>query len=158
MLLPLSLLAQRDTENFGKFTSDDGTIIKGDVMTKGYERQLQINNLIANSANNNTKISFTIPNGNASGIFRSVLNTKQKLRSGEIVVTTTNAEKRLIAYKINMQDIVVNECVDSNGQTSLQLTATKIGWTYYTLDKMGRTTISGKNGWDASAKRAWTEF
>ncbi|WP_421943145.1 hypothetical protein [Pedobacter sp.] len=158
LFLPLTIFAQRGTENFGKFTNTDGAIIKGDALTRGYERQLEISNLVANSANNNNTISFAIPISTASGVFRNALNGAQKLRSAEITVTTINAEKRTVTYKINLEDIAVNQCADRNGFTNLQLTATRIGWTYFATDRMGRTTVSSKNGWDAENKKAWVGF
>lgn len=158
LLLPLATWAQRN-ESFGKFVNSDGAVIKGTSLARGFERQIEVNNLVASSANNNTTIRFSMPVGTASAAFRGLINTKLRLRSGEIIVTATKADRRITEYKISMENISVEECTDSEGNTLVQLKATRIGWTYYsTVTKSGMTTVSSKSGWDAEAQRPWTNF
>jgi len=158
LLLPLTALAQR-TDNFGKFVNSDGAIIKGTSMTKGFEKQIEVNNLVASSAGNNTTIRFSMPTGTASAAFHNLINTKLRLRSGEIIVTSMKIDRRITDYKISMENISVEECTDSDGNTLVQLKATRIGWTYYsTVNKSGATTVSSKSGWDAETQRPWVNF
>jgi hypothetical protein len=80
------------------------------------------------------------------------------MRSGEIHVTYISIDRRFVRYKINMENIAVEECADSGGNTIVQLHATRIGWTYYTYTKSGVQSVSGKNGWDEEAGTVWSNF
>ena len=146
------------TENFGKFTNADGVLIKGSSMARGYERQIEITNLVANSSGNNTVITFSIPQDASSAVFRGIINTKYRLRTGEIVVLKTTADRKVLTQKINLANIAVTSCVDRNGMTEVTLNAGKIGWTYYAATRSGATTVSSKTGWDAENNTAWTAF
>jgi type VI protein secretion system component Hcp len=154
MLLPISMLAQKGNDVFGKFATAENAIIKGTSVARHYENQLEVTNLDANNTNNNAVVKFSIPIGNASAIFRDALNNKKKLRSGEITVKTHVDENNII-YIINLEDISVEACTDVNGITSLQLRATRICWTYFSRDRMGKMT-STKTGWDTRAEKPWT--
>lgn len=156
LLFPVVAFGQR-TESFGKFTGPEGTAIRGTSVARGFERQLEIKNIVGTAAGNNTTISFEIPNSEAAAAFRNIVNTKQRLRSGEIQVMQLG-EKRVLDYKIVMQDIAVEECVDAEGVSKLKVTAGRIGWIYYTTDRRGKAMISSKSGWDAAAQNVWTEF
>lgn len=156
LLLPVICFGQRH-ESFGKFSAPDGTIIRGTSMVKGFEKQLEVSNLVGTPAGNNTTVRFRVPTGEAAGILRNLMNTKSRLRSGEISVTVPG-EKRTTDYRIILQDIAVEECVEAEGMTTLQLKAGRIGWIYYTTDRRGKTIISSKSGWDESTKDVWTEF
>ncbi len=155
--LPFSLCAQKD-ESFARFIKEDGSIIKGSSVTQFYERQIPLFNLVTNSSANSTTIRFTMENENAVVVLRDLMLNNKKIRSGELFVTYISLEKRLVRFKINMENIAVEECNDSNGNTTIQLHATRIGWTYYTYTKSGVQTITGKSGWDEEKKRAWTNF
>lgn len=67
-------------------------------------------------------------------------------------------DRRIITYKISMENIAVESCTDANRYTELRLNATRIGWVYYSTDRMGKTTISSKSGWDAESQKTWTNF
>ena len=156
LLFPVFAFGQRQ-ESFGKFNLPDGANIRGTSTVRGYERQLEVSNLIGTPAGNNTTIRLQIPTCDAVGSFRNLLNTKQRLRNGEIAVTVPG-EKRKLDYRIVMQDITVEECVDAEGQTTLQLKAGRIGWIYYTTDRRGKSAILSKAGWDEAKNDVWTEF
>jgi type VI protein secretion system component Hcp len=160
LIVPVLLMAQRSiTEDFGKFTNADGVVIKGSSMVRGFEKQIEVQNLAAASTNNNTAVKFSMPSGAAANEFRNALNNGKKLRSGEIIVTAISADRRITMHKINMEEISVLSCEDRGGLTSLTLDATRIGWTYYANDqRSGKQTISSKSGWDAAKKQAWTGF
>jgi hypothetical protein len=57
-----------------------------------------------------------------------------------------------------MENIAVEECADSGGNTIVKLHATRIGWTYYSYTKGGLQSVTGKNGWDEEAGAAWSNF
>jgi len=154
MLLPISMLAQKGNDVFGKFTTAENAIIKGTSMAHHFENQIEITNLDANNTNNNAVVKFSMPIGNASAIFRDAFNSKKKLRSGEITVKSHFEENNII-YIINLEDISVEACTDGIGITSLQLRATRICWTYFSRDRMGKITTT-KSGWDSRAEKPWT--
>jgi len=157
ILVPLSLKAQKD-ESFAKFINEDGTVIKGSSVTKFFERQIPVYNLETNSSSNSTIVRFTMGQEAAAGILRDLLTNRKKMRSGEITITYISLDRRLARFKINMENIAVEECNDSNGTTNVQLHATRIGWTYYSYSRSGVQTISSKSGWDEEKRRAWTNF
>lgn len=156
-VLPLTIWAQKD-ETFAKFINEDGSVIKGSSVTKNFERQIPVFNLETNSAGNSTIVRFTMPIESASGVLRNLQLSQGSMRSGEIHVTYISVDRRLIRYKINMENITVEECTDSGGNTIVQLHATRIGWTYYSYTKSGVQSVTGKNGWDEEAGTAWNNF
>src|SRR6185503_15736387 len=107
LLLPLTTLAQKNTESFGKFTNTDGSLIKGTSMVKGYERQIEVHSLISNSPANSTVLRFAMPINSATGTLRSFINAKHRLPKAEIVVTYLSTDRRLLQYKIYMENIAV---------------------------------------------------
>lgn len=155
--IPLIVCAQKD-ESFAKFINEDGSVIRGSSVTKLYERQIPVFNLETNSSAYSTIVRFTMGTESAVGILRNLLQTNKKMRSGEIAVTYTNYDRRQVRFKINMENIAVEECTDANGTTTVQLHATRIGWTYYSYTKSGVQSISSKRGWDEEKRRAWTNF
>lgn len=157
-VLPLLATAQKGKDIFGKFINADGSTIKGTSVVVRYERQLELYNLVSNSTSNNTVIRFSIPVSAASGSFRNLVNSKLRLRSGEIIVTAISTDMRITEYKISLENIAVESCSDNNGFTEIQLNATRIGWTYYTTNRTGINTVSSKTGWDAEAGKPWTTF
>lgn len=155
--LPLAGWTQKD-ESFAKFINEDGSVIKGSSVTKLYERQIPVFNLETNSASNSTILLFTMGTESAAGIFRNLLQANKKMRSGEIAVTYISLDRRQVRFKINMENIAVEECTEANGTTTVQLHATRIGWTYYAYTKSGIQSVSSKSGWDEEKRRAWTNF
>lgn len=157
ILLPVAAFSQRD-KAFAKFTAGDGVTVKGSSLARGYERQIEVYNLNASSANNNTTVTFSMPISAASGAFRNAANSNSPLRTGEIVVLAPVGDVEKVTYKIVMEEAVVVECEDANNITKVKLRATRIGWVYYSTSVKGATTVSSKSGWDAAAKKAWTGF
>ncbi|WP_276483154.1 type VI secretion system tube protein Hcp [Paraflavitalea pollutisoli] len=155
--LPAAAFSQRD-KSFGKFTNADGATVKGSSQARGYERQIEVYNLSASSANNNTTVAFSMPVSPATAAFRDAANSNKPLRTGEIVVLVPAGDVEKLSYKINLEEVVVVECVDNNNITKVQLRATRIGWTYYSTSIIGSTTVATKTGWDAGAKKAWSGF
>lgn len=157
LLFPFFGSTQKE-ESFGKFIQEDGTIIKGSSLVKFFERQVPLFNLESNASANSTTVRFTMNQEAAAGILRDLSITGKKLRSGEIVLTYMSFDRRQVRYKINMENVAVAEVTESNGSVSVQLNATRIGWTYYTYTKSGLQSISSKTGWDAERRTNWTNF
>ena len=157
LAIPLFTIAQKD-EGFALFIRDDGSVIKGSSVTQFYERQIPVYNLETNSAANSTTIRFTMGQEPAAAVLRDMLQQRRSLLSGAISITFISLDRRLIRYKINMENIAVERCEDANGTTTVQLHATRIGWTYYSYSKSGVQTISSKSGWDEQRQQAWTGF
>lgn len=155
--LPLTIWAQKD-EIFAKFILEDGTVIKGSSVTRLYERQIPFYTLESNSAGKSTIVRFTMPVESASGVFRNVQLSQGRMRSAEISVTYISIDRRFVRYKINMENIAVEECADSGGTTIVQLHASRIGWTYYSYTKSGIQSVNSKTGWDEEQGISWTNF
>ncbi len=99
----------------------------------------------------------------ASAEHKRIMQGKEQLATG-FIVAKHPGELLMRYYTINMEKIRVLSCVetmgcDGNMVTSVTLQATRIGWTYYQPDKSNTTsTVSGKYGYDADTKSAWTNF
>lgn len=156
-ILPSFIWAQKE-ESFAKFINEDGSVVKGSSVTKFYERQIPAYTIETYSAQNSTTVRFTMPVESASGVLRNLQLSQKKLRSGEINITFISLDRRYVRYKINMEDIAVEECADSGGTTMVQLHASRIGWTYYSYTKSGIQSVSSKNGWDEETRTVWTNF
>ena len=162
LLLPTIGFSQKNF-TYLSLKSTAGQLIKGSSVAKGFERQIETTTFQSNSATNDTRISFTMPAGSASGELRASISTKQALPKGEVTVTTMSSHQPVIIYKINMENIRVESCDDiqnSNGEmvTQVVLRALRIGWTYYTIDRRGVLTVASKSGWDAEKSQGWTSF
>ncbi len=155
--IPITMLAQKE-ESFAKFINEDGSLIKGSSVTKLFERQIPLYSLETNSASNSTIIRLTIGTESAAGIINNLMLTNKKMRSGEITVTFLNTDRRLVQYKINIENIAVEEYSSTNGISTIQLHASRIGWTYYSNSRSGVQSISSKTGWDEDKRKAWTNF
>lgn len=157
IVLPTMAWTQKD-EIFARFVQEDGSVIKGSSLVKNYERQIQLYSLESNSTGNSTTVRFTMAVESASGVLRNLLDSQGRMLSGEINVTYISIDRRMVRYKINMENIAVEECTDSGGTTTVQLHASRIGWTYYSYTKSGIQSVSGKNGWDEELRSSWTGF
>lgn len=157
LMLPALLFAQKE-ESFAKFINEDGSVIKGSSLVKLYERQVPVYTIETNASANSTVVKFVMNTEAATAVFRDISVSGKKMRSGEIVVTYISYDRRFVRYKINMENIAVTEVTDTNGSSTVQLNASRIGWTYYSYTKSGLQTISSKNGWDAERRTAWTNF
>lgn len=155
--IPLTLLAQKD-EVFAKFINEDGTIIKGSSLVKLYERQIPVNTVESNASTNSTVVRITMNREPAADILQNLMLTGKKMRSGEMVVTYISYDRRLVRYKITMENIAVAEVSEINGNITIQLKAARIGWTNYSYTKSGIQTIISKTGWDAERRSSWTAF
>ncbi len=134
--------AQR-TEQFGKFTDQNATAIRGTSLEKGYERQLQILNLQVVSTTTTT-VFITIPNAASVISFQSLVNTKSVLQSGEISVLKLEAERKVLSQKIVMASIKVKSVVTIDNAVRIELIPGSFQQTFYTTDRNGKL-IQSKN-------------
>jgi len=64
---------------------------------------------------------------------------------------------------VQMEQFSVLACEESCGcngvmNTSVNLQAIRIGWTYYQISKSGSQVVTKKYGWDAGNNKGWTNF
>lgn len=157
LLLPLLAKAQKE-ESFGKFIDPNGTVIRGISVTQYYERLISLSGVATDATQQSTRVRFTMETQAASFQFLNFLQSGAKMPSGEITVTFLSGDNRRVKYRINMEAISVEECADAGGWTTVQLHATRIGWTYYSYTRSGLQTISSKTGWDEGTRSSWTNF
>lgn len=147
---------------FVRLTDMNGKQIVGTSVTRGYEKTLPAFS-ITSAGKNNSQITFTTTISGASAELIKAKTQGEYLLNGQITVTKPGNGGQLLVYKINLEKITVNTCVDAIGcnntmGTTVTITASRIGWTYYQQDKTGTTTISNKYGFDNETGRAWTNF
>ena len=155
--LPVAVIAQKD-EGFAKFVNEDGSLIRGSSVTQFYERQVPVYNLQTNANTNSTVLRFTMARENGANILQQNLLSGKKLLSGEIDNTYINFNGRLVRYKVKMEEVTIEDLVEADGAVTIQLRATRMGWTYYSYTKSGLQSVSSKTGWDAANRTAWTNF
>ena len=161
LLLPLFSFAQK-TDVFIKLTDAKNQQIKGESVTKGYEKWIQATS-INSGGKNNTQLSFTMQVSGASADLKKAIVNGELLSRGEVYVVTPGAGAPSLVYTIKMEQITVLSCSEAMGcnnmmNTTVSLQATRIGWTYYQSGKTGTQTVSKKFGWDADTKSEWTNF
>lgn len=148
---------------FLKLRNAQGKMITGDVTVKGFEKAIRALTL-SSSGDHNTELIFTMPITGASGLLKSLLDSREELLDGTVSVMTTDSQNGTLQqkYTIKLEKISLIACTDSKGSggsvTNVVLKATRIGWTYYTTDHSGRTVVSQKYGWDASTGQSWSNF
>ncbi len=162
LLIPAMSFAQRQ-DVYVKLTDSQGSQIKGDAVTRGFERWMQA--LTVNSGGkNNTQLSFTTTISGASAELKKAIANGEWLMNGQVsVMQVAGGESQKAAYIIKMEKIKVLSCSEMMGcngvmTTSVTLQATRIGWTYYQTNKMGTQVVSNKYGYDAETGGQWTNF
>lgn len=161
LLVPMAMFAQRQ-DVYINLTDASGQQIKGDVLRKGFEWNIAALTF-ASGAKNNSQFNFTMNVGGAAADLKKAMNSGTLLVSGFVTVTEPSQGGQMKLYTVKMENIKVNSCTESMGcnngmTTSVVLTATRIGWTYYQTDPRGRQTISRKYGFDTDNGKEWTNF
>jgi type VI protein secretion system component Hcp len=162
-VLPLFSLAQ-NAKVYIKLTDGGGKMIRGTSTARGYEYWIEA--LTTGSAGeNNIQFLFSMPVSGASALLKSMMSRGEQVLNGEVVVTTVgNNGTLLLSQTIKMEQASVLSCSETMGcnnvmTTAVTLQATRIGWTYYSIDRTGAmVTVSQKFGWDASTRSPWTKF
>ncbi|WP_159076400.1 hypothetical protein [Flagellimonas amoyensis] len=134
LALPMSLAAQR-TQLFGKFIDQNGNLIEGTSMERGYERQLVIDGF---SITNATMVTLKIPNSVAVNAFQSIVDSKIALKSGQIAVLKLEADRKVIFQKILMTDLKVLSVTTKDDGVTLELKADTLEQMFYETDKNGQ--------------------
>jgi type VI protein secretion system component Hcp len=163
LLLSASLCFSQAAGVYLNLTTPGGTKINGTSQLIGYEKWIQ-SQTFSTGGRNNTQIDFTMEISGASADLMNVMNSGAMLPLGQInALDYSGSGKPRIVYTITMENIRVLSCRDIMGcnnilTTSVQLQATRIGWTYYEVTPDGRTVISRKYGYDAETKQQWLKF
>lgn len=162
LLSPLFGFAQKQ-DVFIKLIDASGQLIKGDAVTKGFEKSIGVLSF-AQAGKNNSQLSFSMNISGAGADLKRAMTTGSLLPSGTLTATQfIGGGAPAIAYTIKMENIRVNSCAESMGcngamTTTTVITAARIGWTYYQTDNTGRTSISRKYGFDNETGKEWTNF
>ncbi|MBI1343683.1 MAG: hypothetical protein GC171_12175 [Terrimonas sp.] len=158
-----SFLFSQTSAVFIKLTDAKGTPVNGDVVTRGFEKSIRALTL-SNTGKNNTQLNFTMPVTGAGAALKSAMAGNEQLLNATVFVMVNGMNGTLqTSYTIKMERISVVSCSESMGcnnamTTAVTLQATRIGWTYYTTDRAGNTTVSQKYGFDAATGKPWTNF
>lgn len=161
LLFPLFSLSQTN-DVYIRLTDAGGKQINGTSLTRGYERWIT-GLSIGTSGKNNTQLNFTMQISGAAAELKKAMAQGDWLLNGQVVVIRPTALQPLIQYRINMEKIKVLSCAetmgcDGNMTTSVTLSATRIGWTYYQQQKNGIPVVSNKFGYDAETGSSWNNF
>jgi type VI protein secretion system component Hcp len=144
-------------------TNPGGARITGTSQLKGYEKWIQALTF-STGGSNNTGVNFTMDISPASADLMAAMNNGTFLPYGQISsVDYGGGGSTRIVYTITMENIRVLSCSDVMGcsnalVTSVQLQATRIGWTYYEVSPSGKTFVSRKYGYDAEKQQPWEKF
>ena len=163
LLSPLLVFAQK-TNVFFKLTDARGQQITGDASVKGFERSIEVTSFSSTPGKENNEINFTMPVGAAGADLRRALSSGELLNNGLLTVQSPNGiGAPAVQYTIKMESISVLSCTEAMGcnnvmNTTVTLKATRAGWTYYSQNRSGVSTVSRKFGWDASTGAEWTNF
>ncbi len=163
LFIPFVALAQKGQIVYLKLTDASGQQIKGDAMTKGYERSIEVLSF-ASAGKNNSQLSFSMNITGASADLKKTLGNGTLLPAGTLsVLQPGGTGGPIVMYTIKMENIRVSNCAESMGcngaiTTTSVIAAGRIGWTYYQTDAMGRQTVSRKYGFDSDSGKEWTNF
>ena len=162
LVLPIFAVAQKQ-DVYLKLTDAKGTIIKGDVMVRGFEKNLNVITF-ATGGKNNSQVNFTMPIAGASADLKKAMSDGQFLLNGLVTITQIGSNGMpTTVYTVVMEKIRVQSCNEIMGcdnvmTTAVTLQPSRIGWTYYQTGRSGIQTVSKKYGIDAETGGAWTNF
>ncbi len=159
-MIPLLTKAQAQ-DVFIKLTDVNGKQINGTSVTRGYEKWIT-GLTISSSGKNNSQLNFTMQISGAAADLKKAMAQGELLPNGFVSVTQPG-EMQTRLYTITMERIRVIACSESMGcnntmTTTVVLSATRIGWTYFQVGKTGTSTVSNKYGFDMETGKAWTNF
>lgn len=159
--IPFAAAAQKQ-QIFINLIAANGQPIKGDGVTRGFERTIE--GLSSSSGGkNNSQFSFTMNISGAAADLKKAMNANEFLTSGLITFVQTGVVPQVM-YTIKMEKIKVMGCNESMGcnstlTTSVIFQATRIGWTYYQANpKGGAGTVTNKYGYDNDTNGPWANF
>lgn len=162
LLLPLLLCAQKQ-DIYIKLTDAKGNPINGDVVVRGFEKNIYALTFAA-AGKNNSQVNFSMDITGASVELKKVMANDQLLMSGLVSVTQIgNTGNPITTFTISMEKIRVQSCTENMGcagnmTTNVILQPVRIGWTYYQTGRTGIQTVSNKYGFDAETGDSWVNF
>jgi type VI protein secretion system component Hcp len=163
LLFPLATFSQKQ-DVYIKLTDARGLQIKGEAVLKGFERWIRATTINL-AEKNNVRLSFTMTVNGASADLKRALSNRELLSKAEVsaITLTDGAYVPSLTYTIKMEQVTVLSCSEAMGcdnmmNTTVDLQATRIGWTYYQTGRTGTQTVSRKFGWDAGTNSEWTNF
>ena len=160
VFLPITLLAQKQ-EVYLRLTDAAGIQIKGDAVTRGFERSVSVLSF-SSGGKNNSQLSFNMNVIGASADLKRAMSNGTLIPNGMLTVTQPGLTAPTTVYTIKMENIRVTSCTESMGcnaamNTTVIISAARIGWTYYDQGKGGQT-VSRKYGFDNESGKEWTNF
>jgi len=157
VIIPAISFAQRQ-ETYAKLINASGMQIKGDAVTKGFERWI-IALTNSNGGKNNTEVTFTMNISGACADLRNANINGEILQKSELTTTQTSRDGRMPVVKnIKMEGIKVISYSESGTEASVTLRANRIGWIYYQQSTKGTWTVANKTSYDASTGGIWKDF
>lgn len=154
----------QEEQVYMKLYNAEGKMIAGNVTIQRFEGAIQALTL-SSSGDHNTELTFTMPVSGASARLKGMQANREELLTGTISAMRVNEQNGTLQpnYIIKMEKVTIITCTDSKGSggstvTNVVLKATRIGWTYYTSDRSGKSVISQKYGWDSSTGQSWNNF
>ncbi|MBK8952625.1 MAG: type VI secretion system tube protein Hcp [Chitinophagaceae bacterium] len=158
LLIPSISFAQKQT-TYAKLINASGVQIKGDAVTKGFERWITaLSN--SNGGKNNTEVTFTMNISGACADLRNANTNGEILQKGElstIQIGATDGRPNVIKT-IKMENIRVISFSETGTEAAVTLSATRIGWIYYQQTTKGTWTVANKTSYDASTGGYWKDF
>ncbi len=107
----------------GKFTGSDGIMITGESGIKGFEKQVEVYQVLTSTSNTGTLVQFKLKSTQASLPFRIASLSGAKIALGEVTTVTLNMDgSSTIGEKMIWHNFTVEECIDqADGFTLIKL-------------------------------------
>lgn len=148
---------------YARITDNAGNVLRGEVLTRGYERQFQLFNF-PGVTSMDPQVRFSLSTQPSTATLQNIQQAKSMLGSVFITVFRNKSSDQAMSinYTILLQNVRILELVNSvNGGvtlTNLLLQAEKIGTTYYEPLRGGGIRVSSKTGYDFLNRQPWTGF
>lgn len=154
---PFISVAQR-TETYLKLVNASGLQLKGDAVTKGFEKWLFITSS-SQGGKNNTQLTFTMNISGASADLRKAVSTGEFLNTGDLTTIQVDAEgRRVTISQVKMEKVKIISYAESGTQATVTIQSTRIGWIYYQQSNKGTWVVSNKYSYDAETGGEWKGF
>lgn len=158
LFIPAISFAQRQT-TYAKLINVAGIQIKGDAVTRGFERWITVLSN-SNGGKYNTEITFTMNISGACADLRNASSNGEILQKGEFstIQIGTNDGRSNVVKTIKMENVRVISYSETGTEASVTLKAMRIGWIYYQQSSKGTWTVANKTSYDASTGGQWKDF
>jgi type VI protein secretion system component Hcp len=162
-----------------KAIDKNGVVIEGESVNAAFPREIET--LSFGQENNNCStpgntcvakaghFGFTLVMDKSVPVLRRSLFLGEKLTSMLVTITRPSPGGggpggRTKIYTVKLEEVTITTAADGNkdGATTLtssfEVTASRIGWTYYIYNSGGGLTGLSKFGWDTVSNVEWTAF